>query len=300
MQCRFVHAPHRRGNLRQPPDGHGMMRTLLLPDSQRYAAMNAAALRADFLIDNLFVPGQIELVWCEADRAIIGSAVPITGSLTLQAPAEMRSTSFCERREVGILNIGSRGTVTVDGREYCLDNLDCLYIGMGCKNISFTSQLPDSPSRFYLLSYPAHSRYPVALARKADAQAVKLGNAATCNSRTIYKYIHPDGIPSCQLVMGFTQLDSGSVWNTMPPHTHLRRSEVYLYFNVPADARVFHLMGRPDETRHLVIADQQVVLSPAWSIHAGAGTAAYAFCWGMGGENQAFNDMDTLAVGDLI
>ncbi|MGC9261395.1 MAG: 5-dehydro-4-deoxy-D-glucuronate isomerase [Phycisphaerae bacterium] len=275
------------------------MRTMLLPDARRYAAMTAAELRAAFLVENLFSNGALSCVWCEADRAVIGTAVPVSKPLALDAPAEMRSTFFCERRELGVLNIGNSGSVAVDGKTYRMDNLDCLYIGMGCKGISFSSQSSETPSRFYLLSYPAHSRHPAALARKAEAQAVRLGNAATCNSRTIYKYIHPDGIKSCQLVMGFTQLDSGSVWNTMPPHTHLRRSEAYLYFNLPADARVFHLMGRPDETRHLVIGDQQVVISPAWSIHAGTGTAAYAFCWGMGGENQAFNDMDALAVGDL-
>ena len=276
------------------------MRTMLLPDAQRYAALNAEALRSHFLIETLFTSGQVDLHWCEADRAIIGSAVPMAKSLPLEAPPEMRSAFFCQRRELGILNIGQSGSVTVDGKAYQLDNLDCLYVGMGCKDIHFSSKSPESPSRFYLLSYPAHSSHPITLARKADAQAVQLGSASTCNSRTIYKYIHPDGIKSCQLVMGFTQLDSGSVWNTMPPHTHLRRSEVYLYFNLAADTRVFHLMGRPDETRHLVIADQQAVISPAWSIHAGAGTAAYAFCWGMGGENQAFNDMDALTVGDLI
>ena len=276
------------------------MRTMLLPDAQRYATVSAAELRTHFLIENLFTAGRIDQVWCEADRAIIGSAVPVGNPLPLESVPEMRSTFFCERREIGIFNIGNAGTVTADDKVYTLDNLDCLYIGMGSKDIRFSSQTPEKPARFYLLSYPAHHVYPVALARRADAQAVKLGSAATCNSRTIYKFIHPEGIKSCQLVMGFTQLDSGNVWNTMPPHTHLRRSEVYLYFNMAADARVFHLMGRPDETRHLVIADQQVVVSPAWSIHAGAGTAAYAFCWGMGGENQAFNDMDGLTTAELI
>ena len=276
------------------------MRTILLPDAVRYATISAAELRTHFLIDNLFTAGRIDRIWCDADRAIIGSAVPIEKPLPLEAVPEMRSAFFCERREIGILNIGNPGAVTVDNKVYAMDNLDCLYVGMGCKDIRFSSQTPEKSARFYLLSYPAHRDYPVTLARRADAQAVKLGTAATCNSRTIYKFIHPDAMKSCQLVMGFTQLDSGSVWNTMPPHTHLRRSEVYLYFNMAPDVRVFHLMGRPDETRHLVIADQQAVVSPAWSIHAGAGTAAYAFCWGMGGENQAFNDMDALTTGDLI
>jgi 4-deoxy-L-threo-5-hexosulose-uronate ketol-isomerase len=275
------------------------MQTLLLPDAQRYASLSASALRASFLLENLFAPGQLDLVWCEADRAIIGSAVPAAQVLALEALPEMRSNYFCERRELGILNIGDNGAVAVDGKVYRLDNLDCLYIAMGCRDIQFSSNNPQSPAQFYILSYPAHGVYPVTLARRASAQAVKLGAAATCNSRTLYKLIHPDGIKSCQLVMGFTQLDSGSVWNTMPPHTHLRRSEVYLYFNMTPDVRVIHLMGRPDETRHLVVGDKQAVISPAWSIHAGAGTAAYAFCWGMGGENQAFNDMDALSAGDL-
>ncbi len=276
------------------------MRTLLLPDDQRYAAMSAVDLRKHFLLENLFSNGRIELVWCDVDRAIIGSAVPGTEPLTLAAEADMRCDYFCERREMGILNIGDGGWVRVDGQTYRLENLDCLYVAMGCRDIRFSSDKAETPAKFYLLSYPAHCAYPVALARKSDATAVRLGSAATCNSRTIYKYIHLDGIRSCQLVMGFTLLDVGSVWNTMPAHTHLRRSEVYLYFNLDPAARVFHLMGRPDETRHLVVANQQAVISPPWSIHAGAGTAAYAFCWGMGGENQVFTDMDAVPVSQLV
>ncbi len=203
---------------------------------------------------------------------------------------------------MGILNIsgpGAKGTVTVDGKAYEMDSLDCLYVGRGSKQLQFTSADKSNPAQFYLLSYPAHTTYPTTLARKKDAAAVPLGKQESLNKRTIYKYIHMDGIKSCQLVMGFTELEVGSGWNTMPPHTHMRRSEVYLYFNLPEAARVFHLMGPPQETRHLVMADKQIAISPSWSIHAGIGTQNYTFCWGMGGENQAFDDMDAAPVAGL-
>jgi 4-deoxy-L-threo-5-hexosulose-uronate ketol-isomerase len=180
-----------------------------------------------------------------------------------------------------------------------MDNLDCLYVGRGSKELKFTSADGNAPAYFYLLSYPAHTTYPTTLARKKDAAAVPLGKQESLNKRTIYKYIHMEGIKSCQLVMGFTVLEEGSGWNTMPPHTHNRRSEVYMYFNLAESARVFHFMGPPQETRHVVVADKQVVISPRWSIHAGVGTGAYAFCWGMGGENQAFDDMDPAPVVSL-
>jgi len=186
--------------------------------------------------------------------------------------------------------------VNVGGKNYELRNVDVLYIGRGNEEISFASADKNAPAVFYLLSYPAHTSCPVALVRKEDALPTELGSVETCNKRTIYKYIHLDGARSCQLVMGVTHLHAGSNWNTMPPHTHMRRSEIYLYFNVRADARVIHLMGPPEETRHLVMADKDVVLSPGWSIHAGVGTRAYSFCWGMGGENQDYADMDAAPV----
>lgn len=257
-------------------------------------------LRAAFLIDSLFKPGQVDLVYTDADRAIVGSAVPVSAPLKLAADAELRATYFCERRELGILNIGSAGTVEVDGQNHELGKLDCLYAGRGRQNITFRSSDPTSPAAFYLLSYPAHTEYPTTLARRVDAAAVELGSVADANRRTIHKYIHSGGIKSCQLVMGFTQLQEGSVWNTLPPHTHTRRSEIYIYFDLTANRRVMHFMGTPQNTRHLVVSDRQAVISPSWSIHCGCGTGAYAFCWGMGGENQTFEDMDPAPVERLL
>ncbi len=272
------------------------MKTCIMPDPLRYSRMTTAELRQTFLIDSLFTPNEIAMVYCDVDRTIVGSAVPTSKALTLGTADQLRAAYFLERRELGILNIGEKGSVTVDGVAYEMDNLDCLYVGRGNKELLFTSADPATPAQFYLLSYPAHTNYPTTLAKKAQAAAVKLGAEATANKRTIYKYIHADGIKSCQLVMGFTQLEAGSIWNTMPAHTHMRRSEIYLYFNIPADHRVMHFMGPADETRHLVMASNQVAISPSWSIHSGAGTSSYTFCWGMGGENQAFDDMDHLPV----
>lgn len=270
-----------------------------LPDSVRYKTMDAAGLRANFVVDSLFTPGEIRLCYVDADRAVIGAATPTDTPLTLPADPDLRSDYFAERRELGVLNIGNTGNVIVDGMPYSLKPLDCLYIGRGSREVLFESADGSAPAKFYLLSYPAHATYPTTQAKKSDAEAVALGTDAACNKRTLYKYIHPAGIASCQLVMGFTELAEGSAWNTMPPHTHMRRSEVYLYFDLAPEARVFHLMGHPQETRHIVVASEEVVVSPPWSIHAGMGTSRYTFCWGMGGENQDFTDMDALAVGDL-
>jgi 4-deoxy-L-threo-5-hexosulose-uronate ketol-isomerase len=275
------------------------MKICILPDAVRTATMNTGQLRESFLVEDLFAAGEIRLTYCDADRAVIGAAVPTTTALALATDDALRSTYFTERRELGILNIGQTGTVTVDGTHYEMENLDCLYVGRGSRDISFNSSIADTPARFYLLSYPAHATYPTELAKRSSVEPLKLGSEVTCNKRQLFKYIHPAGIKSCQLVMGFTQMEVGSAWNTMPPHTHLRRSEVYLYFGLPAEARVFHLMGEPTETRHLVVADTQVALSPSWSIHSGVGTTSYSFCWGMGGENQAFDDMDAIAIGSL-
>lgn len=262
--------------------------------------MSAAELRETFLLDGLFAPGEARLSYVDVDRTVVGGAVPTgTDPLALPNPADLRAAFFAERRELGVLNVGGPGAVTVDGQSFAVDRLDCLYVSRGSRDVRFASADSNSPARFYLLSYPAHAAYPTTLARKADASVTNLGALETANKRTIYKFIHPDGIKSCQLVMGFTQLEVGSVWNTIPPHTHMRRSEVYLYFDLAPDARVLHLMGPSDETRHLVVANEQAVVSPPWSIHAGAGTTRYSFCWGMGGENQAFADMDAVAVGDL-
>ncbi len=268
-------------------------------DPVRFPKMTTEEIRDNFLIQSLFKVGEIEMVYSDTDRAIIGSAVPSDSPIILSAADELRAAYFTERRELGALNIGGKGTVEVKGKAYKLGKLDCLYIGKGNEKISFTSINPDDPAAFYLLSYPAHTEYPTNLSRKEDAEPQNLGSDESSNKRTIYKHIHPNGIKSCQLVMGVTIMAPGNVWNTMPPHTHGRRMEVYLYFDIQKDNRVFHLCGQPDETRHIVVSNRQAVISPSWAIHSGVGTSAYSFCWGMGGENQSFDDMDHLDIGDL-
>lgn len=258
--------------------------------------MSTRELRETFLIETLFADDSVSLVYWETDRAVIGSAVPVKQPLRLETTPELASEFFCERRELGILNIGGAGTVQVDGVSHELASLDALYVGRSSREIVFTSVDPAAPAKFYLLSYPAHAVHPTTRIRQVEAREIRLGSQETANERTIFQYIHEEGVKSCQLVMGFTRLETGSVWNTMPPHTHLRRSELYLYFDVPADAAVFHFMGSPQETRHLLMHSGQVALSPAWSIHSGCGTQAYSFIWAMGGENQRFTDMDGVAI----
>jgi len=263
-----------------------------------YKRMTTNELRDAFLVD-LFETGKMNLLYCEVERGVVGAVVPTAGSLKLEAGQELAADYFCQRREVGVLNLGAAGTVTVDGTEYKMDNLDGLYIGRGSKEIVFESDSAEDPARFYLISYPAHAAYPTTLAKQADANALELGTVEDASKRTIYQYIHENGIKSCQLVMGFTVLEPGSVWNTMPCHTHERRTEVYLYFGLDEESRVFHMMGPGDETRHLVVGNEQAVISPMWSIHSGCGTCNYSFCWGMGGENQRFDDMDHIAIKNL-
>ena len=269
------------------------------PHPNDYQKLGTNELRSAFLIESLFTPGKVELVYTDADRAIVGSAIPGEQVLKLTADAEMRAAFFCERRELGVLNVGGAGTIVADGKAYEMANLDCLYLGRGTQNINFFSTETSSPAAYFLLSYPAHTTYPTTLAKLKDAAAVELGTAADANRRTIYKYIHTDGIKSCQLVLGFTKLHEGSVWNTMPTHTHTRRSEIYMYFDLTPKRRVMHFMGTPQQTRHLIVANRQAVISPSWSIHSGCGTGAYNFCWGMGGENQTFDDMDPAPVEQL-
>lgn len=264
-----------------------------------YSRLSTEELRAAFLIEELFVPGELRTVYWETDRAVIGAAVPLGDSLKLESMPELAAEFFCERREIGILNLGGEGRISVDGTEHRLSGLDALYVGRGSREVVFSSENPNQPARFYLISYPAHVEYTTAFVPHGSARAVRLGTPQDANERTIFQYIHEDGARSCQLVMGFTRLETGSVWNTFPPHTHLRRSEVYLYFDLPEDAAVFHFMGASQETRHLVLRDGQAVLSPAWSIHSGCGTQAYSFVWAMGGENQRFTDMDGIAVREL-
>ena len=268
------------------------MKTYLMADPVRYPTMTTGEIRETFLIDALYEPGALRLAYVDLDRAVVGMAAPLGSPVALPADAALRAEYFTERRELGVLNIAGPGLVHVDGKSHALENLDCLYIGRGAKEIIFESTDPNSSAVFYLLSYPAHASYPTALVRKDEANAIELGNVETCNHRTVCKYIYLDGAKSCQLVMGVTHLHPGSAWNTMPAHTHMRRSELYMYFNLGEEARVFHLMGPAEETRHIVMKDREVVVSPGWSIHAGMGTRAYSFCWGMGGENQDYADMD--------
>jgi 4-deoxy-L-threo-5-hexosulose-uronate ketol-isomerase len=268
------------------------MKTRSMADAVRYPTMTTAQLRETFLIDGLFRSGELHQVYIDLDRAVVGMAAPWRSPITLAADKMLRAEHFTERRELGVLNVGGSGAIHVGKERYALENLDCLYIGRGANEIAFESTDPESPAVFYLLSYPAHCSYPTALVRKAEASPLELGSAETCNRRTVCKYIHLEGTRSCQLVMGVTHLHSGSAWNTMPAHTHMRRSEIYMYFNLAEQARVFHLMGPAQETRHIVMENHDVVVSPGWSIHAGVGTQAYSFCWGMAGENQDYLDMD--------
>ena len=249
-----------------------------LPDSESYQRKTTDELRKTFVLDGLFVPGSVNMVYCDSDRAIVGGAVPGESPLQLLASKqEMAAEFFAERREVGIVNIGDRGVVRVDGQTYPLAFKDMLYIGRGSRTIEFSSLRPDQPAAFYYVSYPAHTVYPSAVARPVDADKSHLGSSAEANKRTIHRYIHPGGVQSCQLVMGLTDLESGSVWNTMPPHTHMRRTEVYLYLGLDPDSVVVHMMGKPRETRSIILRNRQAVISPAWSIHCGAATKQYSF-----------------------
>ena len=276
------------------------MKMLEMADAIRFRTMTTEELRATFLLSDLFQPGQIDLTYVDLDRTVIGSAVPTKEPLRLPTDDALKAKYFTERRELGILNIGGAGKVTVNGKAYELPKLDALYIGRGNEEVVFSSADAAQPAEFYLLSYPAHMDYPTQQIHSAEQQQTKLGSAATANERVITRIIHLEGTRSCQLVMGFTHLATGSVWNTLPAHTHARRSEIYMYFNVEPDQRVIHLMGPAKETRDIVVANKQVVISPGWSIHAGVGTASYTFCWGMGGENQEYDDMDKLAIADLL
>jgi len=265
-----------------------------LPDATRARTMTTDELRASFLVEGLFQPGVVTLRLIDLDRVVLGGAVPTTSALRLETPAELLAEFFCERRELGVLNVGGSGVVTVDGTAYPVGPRDLVYVGRGSREVSFTSDDVATPARFYLVSYLAHSHCPTTKVSAAAVQSGEIGSAANANRRRVARYVHADGVRSAQLVMGMTALESGSVWNTMPPHTHSRRTEVYMYFDLPADAVVFHQMGEPTETRHLIVRDGDVALSPGWSIHAGCGTTNYAFCWAMGGENQDYADMQTV------
>ena len=272
------------------------------PIEQRYATnpaqipgMTTQQLRDSYLVPEVFAPGEIRLTYTHHDRIVLGGATPAGGVLELGGYPEIRSDYFLEHRELGIVNVGGTGTVTADEEVYELVNGACLYLGRGIREVSFAGDA----AQFYLFSAPAHTSHPAALVSPGEGTVRELGDQVTSNRRTLNQYIHENGIASCQIVMGVTQLHPGSMWNTMPAHTHDRRTECYLYFDVPEDARVIHLLGERQETRHLVVADRQAIISPSWSLHSGVGTAAYSFVWAMAGENQTFDDMDAAPVTDL-
>ncbi len=256
--------------------------------------LDTTDLRRHFHVDGLFAEGEIRLVYSHYDRLILGSAVPGKGVLTLDEVPETGTPSFLDRRELGVLNIGETGTVSVGGEDHALENGEVLYVGMGAGKVAFSG-----PGRFYILSAPAHRTCPTKLIKLKDARRVEMGSRDTANERVIIQFLHPEVCESCQLLIGYTQFQPGSLWNTMPAHLHDRRMEAYLYFELPEDARVFHFMGEPSETRHIVMANEEAVISPPWSIHCGAGTAPYTFCWAMAGDNIDFADMDMVAMESL-
>ncbi|MDQ6763187.1 MAG: 5-dehydro-4-deoxy-D-glucuronate isomerase [Bacteroidota bacterium] len=262
--------------------------------------MNTEELRKAFAITDIMEEGKINFVYSHYDRMIIGGAMPSSAEIVLQNYEPLKADYFLERREMGIINIGGEGMVKAEGKEYFVGKLDCLYLGMGTEDISFKSNDDKETASFYILSCGAHHAYENKLMKKAEAVTESLGSSATSNERTIYKHIHQNGIKSCQLVMGLTILKEGNVWNTMPAHTHNRRMEVYLYFDLKEGQRVFHFMGQPTQTRHLVLGNQQAVISAPWCIHAGCGTSSYSFIWGMAGENQSFADMDFVEIKNLL
>jgi 4-deoxy-L-threo-5-hexosulose-uronate ketol-isomerase len=253
----------------------------------------------NFLVGDLMIHDQLKLIYTHYDRMIIGGAVPVNKTLELPNHPELRAAYFLERRELGIINVGGKGTVTADGKKFELEKLSCLYVGKGTKKLTFISSSKKTPAIFYILSVPAHASYPTSLFTKEQAAPVQLGAVETSNKRTVYKYIHLDGIKSCQLVMGLTVLEVGSVWNSIPPHTHTRRMEVYFYFDLSEEQRLFHFMGNPLETKHIVTKNNEAIISPPWSTHFGCGTSNYGFVWGMAGENLVYTDMDPAPVNTL-
>lgn len=267
------------------------------PEDSKY--YTTEELRQHYLIEKLFIEDEATLVYSHIDRIIAGGIMPVAKEVRLSAGKELGVSYFFERREAGIINIGGKGKVTLDGKDFIVNNGDALYIGKGCKDVMFEAVDTDHPPKFYFNSSPAHKSYPSRIITLDQARKLELGEKEKLNVRTINQYIHPEVCESCQLVMGMTTLAPGSVWNTMPCHTHERRMEVYMYFNMDEESRVFHLMGQPQETRHIVMANEQAVISPSWSIHSGVGTSNYTFIWGMCGENIEFDDMDHVAIKDI-
>ncbi|MGL5354134.1 MAG: 5-dehydro-4-deoxy-D-glucuronate isomerase [Clostridium sp.] len=265
------------------------------PEDSKY--YTTEELRKHYLMETVFVADEVNLMYSHVDRIVAGGVMPVETEVKLEGCKELGSEFFLERRELGLINIGGSGKIVLDGVEYKMASKDGLYVGMGVKEISFISDFVDNPAKYYLNSAPAHVAYPTV---KIDiANAVHFGDLENSNKRTIFQYVHPAVCKSCQLLMGMTVLDQNNMWNTMPTHTHERRMEVYFYFNMDENTRVFHLMGQPHETRHIVMANEQAVISPSWSIHSGVGTKNYTFIWGMAGENQTFTDMDHIAMGQL-
>lgn len=275
------------------------MKILYAHHPEDFKTYGTEKIRDQFLMETVFSPDQVELTYSHVDRIIYGGAMPVEKALTLDAGKELAAEYFLQRREMGVINIGGSGKITLDGEAYTLGTKDGIYIGKGTKDISFESDDSANPAKFYINSCPAHKTYPTVKVGLDQAIARPMGQDASMNKRTIYQLIHPDVLESCQLSMGVTVLEEGSGWNTMPCHTHERRMEVYLYFDMKEDTRVFHLMGQPDETRHIVMSNEQAALSPSWSIHSGTGTSNYTFIWGMCGENQDFDDMDHVSMKDL-
>lgn len=264
-----------------------------------FKSYNTALIRERFLVEDLMQADKINFTYTHYDRMMVGGAMPVKETLQLTSYPNLRADFFLQRREIGIINVAGAAIVTVDGKEYALQKLDCLYVGKGVQQVSFRSSEPENPAVLYMLSAPAHATHPTTLLKKSEAESNDLGALETSNQRTIYRYIHKNGIQSCQLVMGLTILQKGSVWNTIPAHTHDRRMEAYFYFDVPDNQVVFHYMGQPDETRHMLIKNYGAAVSPPWSIHAGSGTSNYGFIWGMAGENLEYSDMDSVQLTDL-
>jgi len=256
-------------------------------------------IRGEFLIKDLFKPDNITAVYSHIDRMVVFGAMPVSRTVSLDEGIDcwenFGTQYILERREAGVFNIGGAGSVLLDGIEYKMNKMDCLYIAMGTKKVEFFSEIPKDPAKFYMVSAPAHKHCQTRMLAFHDAIKRPLGCEKDANKRVINQYIHPDVLETCQLSMGMTQLCEGSVWNTMPTHTHERRMEIYMYFDVDNDAIVFHLMGEPEQTKHIAVSNEQAVISPSWSIHSGCGTRAYSFIWAMGGENKAFDDMDAVS-----
>lgn len=276
-----------------------VMKVLYGANPQDIKTYDTDRLRAEFLIENLFAAGKLNFTYTHVDRLMVGGAVPTDLPLTFGSGEEIGTPYLLSAREMGIANLGGPGTIEIDGQSFALDNRDVVYIGRGAKEITLSSASADRPARFYMNSVPAGADLPHRLIKQAESKLLELGDARRSNKRNLRMYIHPEVSPSCLLLMGITDLAEGNVWNTMPPHLHERRMEAYCYFDLAPEERVIHLMGRPEETRHLVVKDLDAVLSPAWSIHMGAGTGPYAFVWGMTGENQEYNDVTPVALSEL-